>query len=61
MNAAIRAVVRKSIYHGLEAFAVHQGYSGLITGNISRLELGSVGDIIHREEQCSVLLAVMNS
>ncbi len=48
MNAAIRAVVRKSIYHGLEAFAVHQGYSGLITGNISRLELGSVGDIIHR-------------
>src|SRR6185437_602283 len=48
MNAAIRAVVRKSIYHGLEAFAVHQGYSGLITGNIKKLELGSVGDIIHR-------------
>lgn len=48
MNAAIRAVVRKSIFHGLEAYGVYQGFSGLINGNISRLELGSVGDIIHR-------------
>ena len=30
MNAAIRAVVRKSIYHGLEAYGVYQGFSGLI-------------------------------
>ncbi|MBS4208785.1 6-phosphofructokinase [Bacillus sp. FJAT-50079] len=48
MNAAIRAVVRKSIYHGLEAYGVYQGFSGLITGNIEKLELGSVGDIIQR-------------
>lgn len=48
MNAAIRAVVRKSIYHGLEAYGVYQGFSGLLAGNIKKLELGSVGDIIQR-------------
>jgi 6-phosphofructokinase 1 len=48
MNAAVRAVVRKGIYHGLEVFGIFQGYSGLIAGNIKKLEVGSVGDIIHR-------------
>ncbi|MGC4376114.1 6-phosphofructokinase [Fictibacillus sp. Mic-4] len=48
MNAAIRAVVRKSIYHGIEVYGIYNGYSGLISGNIKKLELGSVGDIIHR-------------
>jgi 6-phosphofructokinase 1 len=48
MNAAIRAVVRKAIYHNLEVYGVYGGYSGLINGNIKKLELGSVGDIIHR-------------
>ncbi|TCP32088.1 6-phosphofructokinase [Scopulibacillus darangshiensis] len=48
MNPAIRAVVRKAIYHGLEVYGIYQGYTGLINGNIKRLELGSVGDIIHR-------------
>ncbi|WP_124726922.1 6-phosphofructokinase [Staphylospora marina] len=48
MNAAIRAVVRSGHYHGLEVYGVYRGYSGLIEGNIHRLDLGSVGDIIHR-------------
>lgn len=48
MNAAIRAVVRKSIYHGIEVFGVIGGFAGLMSGNIKRLEIGSVGDIIHR-------------
>lgn len=48
MNAAVRAVVRKGIYHGLEVYGIYQGYSGLIAGNIKKLELGSVGDIIQR-------------
>jgi 6-phosphofructokinase 1 len=48
MNPAIRAVVRKAIYHELEVFGIYGGYSGLISGNIKKLELGSVGDIIHR-------------
>ncbi|HWO75498.1 MAG TPA: 6-phosphofructokinase [Bacillus sp. (in: firmicutes)] len=48
MNAAIRAVVRKAIYHELEVYGIYQGYAGLINGNIKKLELGSVGDIIQR-------------
>lgn len=48
MNAAIRAVVRKGIHEGLEVYGVFQGYAGLMEGNVKKLELGSVGDIIHR-------------
>ncbi|MDM5299057.1 6-phosphofructokinase [Bacillus pumilus] len=48
MNAAVRAVVRKAIFHNVEVYGVYNGYSGLINGKIEKLELGSVGDIIHR-------------
>ncbi|OXS80613.1 6-phosphofructokinase [Domibacillus enclensis] len=48
MNAAVRAVVRKAIYHDMEVFGVYQGYHGLINGQIKQLDRGSVGDIIHR-------------
>ncbi|MCD8502274.1 MAG: 6-phosphofructokinase [Bacillaceae bacterium] len=48
MNAAVRAVTRKAIYHGLEVYGIYSGYAGLISGDIKKLDLGSVGDIIHR-------------
>src|SRR5699024_4807161 len=48
MNAAIRAVVRKCIYHGIEPYGVYYGFEGLINGDIKRMEVGSVGDIIQR-------------
>ncbi|MEH7108171.1 6-phosphofructokinase [Bacillus sp. JJ1764] len=48
MNPAIRAVVRKAIFHNVEVYGVYGGYAGLIAGKIKKLELGSVGDIIHR-------------
>ncbi|UOQ47163.1 6-phosphofructokinase [Gracilibacillus caseinilyticus] len=48
MNAAVRAVVRKAIYHELEVYGVYNGYEGLMQGNIKKMELGSVGDIIQR-------------
>jgi 6-phosphofructokinase 1 len=48
MNAAIRAVVRKAIFHEIEVFGISYGYQGLINGNIKKMEIGSVGDIIHR-------------
>ncbi|WP_080844455.1 6-phosphofructokinase [Cytobacillus gottheilii] len=48
MNAAVRAVVRKAIFHNVEIYGIFGGYAGLISGNIKKLELGSVGDIIHR-------------
>ncbi|HLS20304.1 MAG TPA: 6-phosphofructokinase [Bacillota bacterium] len=48
MNAAIRAVVRKAIYHNIDVYGIRYGYEGLIEGNIAQLQIGSVGDIIHR-------------
>jgi len=48
MNAAVRAVVRKAIYHEIEVMGVYNGYQGLIDGKIVQLDLGSVGDIIQR-------------
>lgn len=48
MNAAIRAVVRKGIYHGLEVYGISRGYEGLIHGEIQKMSLGSVADIVLR-------------
>lgn len=48
MNAAIRAVVRVSIYNGLKVSGIKRGYSGLLEGNIEEMDVSSVGDIIHR-------------
>lgn len=48
MNAAIRAVVRKTLSYQLEAFGIYYGYQGLINGTIKQMEVGTVGDIIHR-------------
>ncbi|MCZ8518047.1 MULTISPECIES: 6-phosphofructokinase [Paenibacillus] len=48
MNAAVRAVVRSGLFHGLEVFAVQRGYSGLINDDIRPMDLRSVGDIIQR-------------
>ena len=48
MNAAIRAVVRKAIYHDIEVYGIYHGYTGLMNGNIKKMEIGSVADIIHR-------------
>ncbi|OED32084.1 6-phosphofructokinase [Planococcus maritimus] len=48
MNAAVRAVVRKGIFHGVEVAGVYYGYQGLINGDIKDLQAGDVGDIIQR-------------
>ena len=48
MNAAIRAVVRTGIYHGLEVYGIYKGYSGLIQGLIEPLGSRSVSNIIQR-------------
>ena len=34
MNAAIRAVVRMALHHGIEVMGVQRGYSGLINGEL---------------------------
>ncbi|HXK88633.1 MAG TPA: 6-phosphofructokinase [Thermosynergistes sp.] len=47
MNAAIRAVTRVGIYHGLEVVGIRRGYEGLLEGDAIPLTQSSVGGIIH--------------
>lgn len=48
MNAAIRAVVRKSIASGVHVKGVKKGYQGLLNEEIIDLEARSVSDTIQR-------------
>ncbi|MBN8718975.1 6-phosphofructokinase [Hydrobacter penzbergensis] len=48
MNAAVRAVVRTGIYHGLEVFGIIRGYSGMIDDDIIPMDSRSVANIIQR-------------
>ena len=48
MNAAIRAVVRTGIYHGLEVFGIMRGYAGMMDDDIFKMESRSVANIIQR-------------
>lgn len=48
MNAAIRAVVRTGIYYGLEVYGIRRGYSGMVDGDIKKMEGKSVANIIQR-------------
>ena len=50
MNAAVRAVVRTALFHGIDAYVIHNGYQGLVDGGeaIRRVESADVGRILHR-------------
>src|SRR5690625_4701274 len=48
MNAAVRSVVRKALFHRIQVFGVKYGFQGLINGHIKEMNVGSVGDIIQR-------------
>jgi 6-phosphofructokinase 1 len=48
MNAAIRAVTRSAIYHGMEVIGFRRGYEGLLDGDVVPLSVSSVGGIVHR-------------
>ncbi len=48
MNAAIRAVVRTGIHHGLEVFGIMRGYQGMLEDDIFKMESRSVANIIQR-------------
>ena len=47
MNAAIRAVVRSALSHGLEVYGVEDGYKGLVEGRIFPYERHSVTNILN--------------
>ena len=48
MNAAVRAVVRTAVYHGIEVFGIERGYKGMIEGSIRPLGARDVSGIIGR-------------
>ncbi len=50
MNAAVRAVVRTALAHGVEIYAIYEGYEGLIQGGscIRKLGWNDVGGILQR-------------
>ena len=48
MNAAIRAVVRKSLANGLKVKGIKKGYQGLLNEEIIDMDRRSVADIIQR-------------
>jgi 6-phosphofructokinase 1 len=48
MNAAIRAVVRTGLFHGLEVYGIMRGYAGTIDDDIHRMDSRSVANIIQR-------------
>lgn len=48
MNAAIRAVTRAAIFHGIGVKGIYRGYKGLITGEIKEFQTQDVSNIIQR-------------
>lgn len=47
MNAAIRSVVRSAIYRGIECIGIRRGWTGLIHGDIVKMDAESVNRIIN--------------
>ncbi|OON99683.1 MAG: 6-phosphofructokinase [Epulopiscium sp. Nele67-Bin004] len=48
MNAAIRAVVRTAISHGIKVLGIRNGYRGLLAGDVWEMKSKDVSDIIQR-------------
>ena len=48
MNAAVRAVARTALSHGVEVMGIFRGYSGLIDGDVRPLALRDVSNIVNK-------------
>lgn len=48
MNAAIRAVTRAGIFHGIKVKGIYRGYRGLLTREIKEFKTEDVSNIIQR-------------
>lgn len=48
MNAAIRAVVRTGVYHGLKVMGIKRGYNGLINGDMEEFDARSVAETLQK-------------
>lgn len=47
MNAAIRAVTREALKHGVEVVGIYRGYSGLIAGDVRTFSIRDVSNILN--------------
>ncbi len=50
MNPAVRAVIRTALHHGIDVYAIHEGYQGLVRGGdlIRRMEAMGAEGILHK-------------
>jgi len=48
MNAAVRAVVRASVFNNIECYGVYKGYEGLITNDLVKLNARGVNNIVNK-------------
>ena len=50
MNPAVRAVIRTALHHGIDVYAIHEGYRGLVEGGdlIRRMEAVDTEGILHK-------------
>ncbi len=46
MNAAVRAVVRTALKRGIDVYGINCGYNGLIEGDLFKMDIRSVSNII---------------
>jgi 6-phosphofructokinase 1 len=46
MNACVRAVVRTALYYKMEVYGIYRGYSGMIRGNMQKMESKDVSNIL---------------
>ena len=47
-DAAVRAVVRTALGHGMRVIGIQRGFNGLLNGETYEMNLRSVSEIIHR-------------
>src|SRR6056300_1966534 len=48
MNAAVRAVVRASMFNNIECYGVYRGYEGLINDDLVKLNARGVNNIVNK-------------
>lgn len=48
MNACIRAAVRAAVYYGIEVYGIKRGFSGMIKGDIVKLDSKAVSNTVQR-------------
>ena len=48
LNAVIRAVVKTFLQNGCDVYGVHNGFNGLVNGNLQKMDYASVSGILPR-------------